>query len=315
MKRTKLSFRILSLVLIIITIASMSMLSTSAAVTSDYSKYNQPESSGDYAYWNGKKVVKSSSTTKDEIKWMQAAMNYCIDKEGLNASKLDVDGSFGPSSKKTATAFQKAAGLSADGSFGPATIKKMKSVLSDGKATFKKTTTTNNATVSKISKTVPINWSYIKSTGKQKSGEKNCLCYALAYSRDIIDNKTHKWTEYSEGYLKSAGRYSYNAVCSKASYTKKTSTSQNTVYKAIYDNINNGKPVVINVDDGAGKRSSGCHYIAVVGYVNVTNTSELSASNFLIIDSVGNGGYNTENMGSVGYYLRKASGNYSYYVG
>ena len=103
--------------------------------------------------------------------------------------------------------------------------------------------------------------------------------------------------------------------CSKASYTKKTSTSQATVFKAVYDNINNGKPVVINVDDGAGKRSTGCHYVAVVGYKNVTDSSKLSASNFLIIDSVGNGGYTTENLGSLGYYLLKnSSGSYTYYV-
>ncbi len=171
--------------------------------------------------------------------------------------------------------------------------------------------TTNNGT----SKTLPINWDVIKITGKQASGEKNCLCRALAYSRDIIDGSAHKWMEYSEGYLKSVGRYSYTAVCSKASYTKKTSTSQATVFKAVYDNINNGKPVVINVDDGAGKRSTGCHYVAVVGYKNVTDSSKLSASNFLIIDSVGNGGYATENLGSLGYYLLKNSGgSYTYYI-
>lgn len=75
------------------------------------------------------------------------------------------------------------------------------------------------------------------------------------------------------------------------------------------------EPVVINVDDGAGKRSTGCHYVAVVGYKNVTDSSKLSASNFLIINSVGNGGYTTENLGSLEYYLLKnSSGSYTYYV-
>ena len=64
---------------------------------------------------------------------MQEALNYCIKNEGLNASKLSIDGSFGPASKKTTLAFQKATSLSADGKFGPATIKKMKSILNDGK--------------------------------------------------------------------------------------------------------------------------------------------------------------------------------------
>lgn len=268
-----------------------------ANYSTNYSSYNQPESN-DFAYWNGKKVVKGSGTTKNEIKWMQSALNYCISKKGLNASKLDVDGSFGPASKKTTTAFQKKYGLSQDGSFGPKTISKMKSVLKLGN-------NSNTATSKKLS----INWNLIKKTGKQSvSGP--CGCYAFAYCRDIIDNSQHYWTQYSEGYLSSKGRYSYSFVASKAGYNKKTSTNNSAVYKAIYDNINSGRPVVINVKGG---RSSGCHYVAVVGYTNVTSTSKLSASNFLIIDSAG-GGYNTENLGALGYSLRYSNGYTKYYV-
>lgn len=306
--------KFLSIALVIVTVFSTSAigLTASAASNTDYKSHNAPEDSGDYAYWNGSRVVKSGSTTKDEICWIQAAINNCIANEGLKTSYIAVDGSFGPGSKKATIAFQKAAGLTADGSFGPSSIKKMKAILGDGK---KNSLNPVYTTSQSSSKTLSINWSLIKSTGKQLSGEKNCLCRALAYSRDIIDGYAHKWTEYSDGYLKSAGRYSYTAVCSKADYTKKSSTSQATVFKAVYDNINNGKPVIINVDDGAGKRSSGCHYVAVVGYTNVTDTSKLSASNFLIIDSVGSGGYTTENLGSLGYYLLKnSSGKYTYYV-
>lgn len=128
--------KIFSMVLCLI-IFSTTLLSTSisvsAATISSSLGYNEPENSGDYAYWNGSKVVKSSSTSKNEIKWMQAALNYCINYEGLSATKLSIDGSFGPASKKATLAFQKASGLSADGSFGPATIKKMKSILNDNK--------------------------------------------------------------------------------------------------------------------------------------------------------------------------------------
>lgn len=133
-------------------ILSGSTLTASAASVSSSLGYDQPENSGDYAYWNGSKVVKSSSTTKNEIKWMQSALNYCISKEGLSATKLTVDGSFGPASKNATIKFQKATGLNADGSFGPSTIKKMKAVLNDGKATFKtnianKSNTTSKTTV------------------------------------------------------------------------------------------------------------------------------------------------------------------------
>lgn len=308
--------KVISILMAIVTISSVSAVTLTASAanySTNYSSYDSPENSGDYAYWNGKKVVKSSSTSKDEIRWMQAALNYCIKYKGLKASYLNIDGSFGPACKTATLAFQKKYGLSADGSFGPSTIKKMKSVVASPNPT-----STSKATTS--SKTLSINWDLIKTTGKQGKGEKNCLCRALAYSRDIIDGYAHSWTEYSVDNSKKwygkEYRYSYTASCSKASYTKKTSTSQATVYKAIYDNINNGKPVVINVDDGAGKRSTGCHYVAVVGYKNVTNTSNLSASNFLIIDSVGNGGYTTENLGGLGYYLlsSNSSGKYTYYI-
>lgn len=60
---------------------------------------------------------------------MQCALNYCIKYKSLKASYLSVDGSFGPATKKTTTAFQKKYGLSQDGSFGSKTISKMKSVL------------------------------------------------------------------------------------------------------------------------------------------------------------------------------------------
>ncbi len=154
------------LLLCLITIFSMMSISVSAAnYTTNYSKYNNPENSGDYAQWNGKKVVKSSSTSKDEIRWMQAAINYCITYEGLSATKLDVDGSFGPASKTATKAFQKVAGLTQDGSFGPATIKKMKNVLNDGIATFKKNavnqTTTTTVTESNPATGFDVIYTYV----------------------------------------------------------------------------------------------------------------------------------------------------------
>ena len=299
---SKFTKKIIAVIMAVTTIftvtASTAMTAYAANYTTKYTSYNEPESN-DYAYWNGSKVVKGSNTTTNEIKWMQAALNYCISNKGLNASKLDVDGSFGPASKKATLAFQKKYGLSQDGSFGPSTIAKMKSILGSTNPTPSPATN---------SKTLSINWNIIKKTGKQSvSGP--CGCYAFAYCRDIIDAKQHYWTDYSEGYLSSKKRYSYSFVASKASYNKKTSSSPSSVYKAIYNNINSGKPVVINVKGG---RSTGCHYVAVVGYTNVKNTSSLSTSNFLVIDSAG-GGYKAENLGSLGYSLRYSNG-YTYYV-
>ena len=123
--------RAISLFLAIVTLIgafSVLALPTSAAnYSTNYSSYNQPEDN-DYA----RRGAKGSGTVKDEIKWIQAALNYLIKYRGLNASYLDVDGSFGPATEKATKAYQKAYGLSADGSFGPASIQKMKQVLSGG---------------------------------------------------------------------------------------------------------------------------------------------------------------------------------------
>ncbi len=139
MKKSK---RLLALVLAVISVISIFTLTVFAADTS-YSKYDTPESSGDYAYWNGKKVVKSGSTNTSEIKWMQASMNYLISVGYISGSYLTVDGSFGPASKAMCIKFQAKTGLSKDGSFGPGTIQKMKDVLN--KKPWEKTTTTTSS--------------------------------------------------------------------------------------------------------------------------------------------------------------------------
>lgn len=137
----KIRKRFFSLVLALLMLISLSTISVQAAnYTTDYKAYSTPSSSSDYAYWSGSRVVRSSGTTTSEVKWMQAALNYCIKYKGLNASYLDVDGSFGPASSAATKIFQSCYGLTADGSFGPKTIQKMKSVLSDGEAP------TNNST-------------------------------------------------------------------------------------------------------------------------------------------------------------------------
>ncbi len=123
----------ISLMLAIIIITSIVLASTptvsAAQATSNYSQFSAPSSS-DYAYWNGSRMVKASGTTTSEVKWMQAAMNACIDYHLIDGVKLSVDGSFGPASKAMTIKFQRATALTQDGSFGPATISKMKQTIS-----------------------------------------------------------------------------------------------------------------------------------------------------------------------------------------
>lgn len=114
--------RLTSLLLSVVMLTGLFTTTALAAnYSTNYNRYSEPSSNGsDWAYWNGSKVVRSSTTTTSEMAWMQASLNWCIANLGLNANYLEVDGSMGPASRATVIAFQKAAGLTADGSFGPA---------------------------------------------------------------------------------------------------------------------------------------------------------------------------------------------------
>lgn len=176
-KENNFSIRVFCIVLSIVAIvSSMSLMGiTSYAGTNtgktNYSSYDEPESSGDYAYWNGSKVVKSSSTNVNEIKWMQAALNYCIVNKGVSATKLDVDGSFGPATKSATLAFQKKYGLTQDGQFGPATIKKMKSVLDSSSATTTAKTTTKATAKTTTKASTKANVAYNNYDEPESSGD------------------------------------------------------------------------------------------------------------------------------------------------
>ena len=158
---------------------------------------------------------------------------------------------------------------------------------------------------------LPVTWSIINGTGYQsESGP--CFCYALAYARDVLDKKEHSWTEYSLEYLPSKGRYSYTAVPSKAKYAKNSSSSIQSIYRKVYDEIDAGRPSIMYVEGG---RSTSQHYVAVIGYTNVSNPSSLSMNNFLIIDSaLKKDKSSAENAGSIGYSLKKANGKYLCYT-
>jgi translation elongation factor P/translation initiation factor 5A len=206
----KLSKRIIAIVLAIMTITSTfvatTMTAQAANYTTNYNSYSAPSSS-DYAYWNGSKMVKASGTTTSEIKWMQAALNYCIKYKGLDASYLDVDGSFGPASKKTTLAFQKKYGLTQDGSFGKNTISKMKSVLNSNSATTtnsasgKITTAQIQSVLNKYNYKSNMYWTVVSS----KTYGNYTLCAASS------KGSTYMATKYKAGTKTSSGTYmSYN---------------------------------------------------------------------------------------------------------
>lgn len=170
----------------------------------------------------------------------------------------------------------------------------------------------------KKSKTLAINWSNITKVGNQAGGKNgkssdSCMCFALAYCRTILDKKVYSWKDFNyNGRNGNHSQYDSSGWFGKANYNKKTSKNQNDVFRAAYDSINAGKPMIVFVK---GKRSA-WHYITIVGYQNVTSANSLSAANFLIIDSCpGTTTKSAENMQKVGYSLKKnTSGRYEYLV-
>ena len=145
MKKTK---SIIALILCMLTLFSTMSISVSAASVSSSLGYNKPETSGDWVQYKNGKMVKSSSMSKDEVKFVQNAINYLIDNRGLTGvSKLSVDGDFGKLSSAAILAFQKAVNksiankklsiskLAEDSSCGSQTIKALIYVLDNGNKT------------------------------------------------------------------------------------------------------------------------------------------------------------------------------------
>ena len=157
-------------------------------------------------------------------------------------------------------------------------------------------------------KTLNVNWSNIAAVGNQQQGSEACWCFALAYARTMLDGKVHSWAEYDE--YGGSNQYNCAANIYKADFSRHVVYSSNEVYKGLYDSINNNRPVIVNV---SGYRTSD-HFVCVVGYENVSNPNQLTASNFLIIDSCWFCSKScAENMASAGY-SALYDGGYHYYT-
>lgn len=154
-----------------------------------------------------------------------------------------------------------------------------------------------------------INWEHIKGVGHQTPYTQSCACFAVAYCRTMLDGKVHYWYEYDSN----GGKYGESGASARwgnGSYVKGAKSTVQGTLKAVYDQINSGRPAILHVKGG---RSTGQHWVAVVGYQNVTDANNLSYSNFLIIDSVASK-YQLENLATIGYSLLYTSGTGYQYV-
>lgn len=162
MKKTK---SIIAIILCMLTLFSTMSISVSAASVSSSLGYNELDDSGDWVQCKNGKMNKSSSTTKDEVKYFQKAINYMIDNRGLKGiSHLSIDGDYAKLSAAACLAFQKAVNkaiangklsiskISEDSSCGSQTINALKHVLNKGNKD------TLNPSVSKNTVTTEKNW-------------------------------------------------------------------------------------------------------------------------------------------------------------
>ena len=166
---------------------------------------------------------------------------------------------------------------------------------------------TMNITYVKASsdKVLLINWDHIKEVGNQEVDSVSCACFTMAYCRTILDKEVHYWYEYNHN--KDDDQFSAIANWGFASYYSKYVDTKQEAYKAAYDSINKGRPIVFRV---LGKYQ---HYVTVVGYTNVTDVNQLDLSNFLIIDSIPNSTKSkVTNLKDAGYTLYPSSSGYRY---
>lgn len=117
-----------------------------------------------------------------------------------------------------------------------------------------------------------IDWDLIEKVGyKTTSGP--CAAFALAYCRSLIDGRSHSYDEYySDG----------NCQWGNGNYTttKADSDTAQGMLRGMYDKLNKNSPVIAHL-----KPESSQHWVAVVGYQNVSDPNNLSMDNFLMIDS------------------------------
>ena len=123
-----------------------------------------------------------------------------------------------------------------------------------------------------------VPWEYIQQCGNQVSSgnKKACQAYAFTYCRIILDNAPYEWTRYRYG---NSGQMA--CAPSTAKYNSCTNTkSEQSILRAIYDNINLGRPVMLR----ARSSSSPFHYIVAIGYKTDCNPNALSQSDIVILD-------------------------------
>lgn len=127
------------------------------------------------------------------------------------------------------------------------------------------------ATADNVMVTVP--WDKINRCGHQTfSGP--CQAYCWAYCRIILDNKDHTYRDY---WVDGVGGVAPVAA-GYNDYTR--SASQIEMLKIVYDNINMGRPVMVQVQGSPGN----VHFVVAIGYRGGANREGLTPRDILILN-------------------------------
>ncbi|MBQ3965035.1 MAG: hypothetical protein II682_06290 [Firmicutes bacterium] len=129
---------------------------------------------------------------------------------------------------------------------------------------------------------LPYKSSLIKSIGKQPySGP--CGIYSMAYARAVIDGKfpLGKYSSYKEKIIAEYGHGSSYAYWSEAGGTLIMFSTVSSMYRKAFDQLDNGKPCIINCYNPSTGNN---HFVLAIGYVDGTTRSTVKLKSFIVLD-------------------------------
>lgn len=105
-----------------------------------------------------------------------------------------------------------------------------------------------------------------------------CLGYAAAYCQMITTGQYHSWAEFDgNGGYDESNFYGRNMT---GEFDCWNYYDQQSTLRALYDAINAGHPCIVYVTTTSGNQ----HWVAVVGYENVSDPNNLSPESFIMLD-------------------------------
>jgi hypothetical protein len=158
----------------------------------------------------------------------------------------------------------------------------VRDVNKTSKYVLKQAFTVSDGTTVAAGKVLPYDASLIAAIGKQPySGP--CGIYSMAYARAVIDGTLDKgsyktYKDFIIGYYGLGGSYAYWNRAGGSIIKYSTDTS---MYKGAYNQIEAGKPCIINCYNPSTGNN---HFVLAIGYVAGTTKSNVTLDSFIVLD-------------------------------